>query len=127
MIIQTILAVSLMFPLIPFIIFFIVFALLFRKGKRALHWSADLTTVVLFISNYLVLALWTKEYSLLILGTSYLMIALFYAINEYRKESDFLWRPLFRKLWRIYFLYGVALYFILVVGTLLIRAIQYAL
>lgn len=116
-----------MFPLIPFILFFIVFALLFRKGKRALHWSADLTTVVLFISNYLLLVLWTKEYSLLILGTSYLFIALLYAIREYRKESDFLWRPLLRKLWRIYFIYGVALYFILMIVTLLTRAIGYSL
>ena len=86
-----------------------------------------MTTVVLFISNYLLLVLWTKEYSLLILGTSYLFIALLYAIREYRKESDFLWRPLLRKLWRIYFIYGVALYFILMIVTLLTRAIGYSL
>jgi len=114
--------------LFPFLVSFLAFLLLKKKGKRpitVLGTAADLTTPFLFISVYIV-ARTVFEVEILYLMIAFTLITtIVYAVFARIKDKDFQIIRLLRRVWRLLFLVLAIVYILLLIGGVILKIIDY--
>ncbi|WP_230321366.1 DUF3397 family protein [Planococcus salinarum] len=110
----------------PFLVFIFLLLLSRKKLKRkAIGFSADLTTFLLFISVPVsVEALWEVEIAFALLGTA-LLIALLLLVIEWKKTKEIDVLKYIRKTWRLYFLLLAMGYILIWVTGLALTVISF--
>ncbi|WP_391208383.1 DUF3397 domain-containing protein [Psychrobacillus sp. L4] len=108
----------LLFPVILFILTFILSKYVFHRRKKSLGFAADVTTFLLFFSvSNAVSIIYSKRIFLLLIVAS-LLIATIFTYLEWRKQKEIEVIPLLRKIWRLLFLLlCVAYAFIWLIGV----------
>lgn len=111
----------------PFLVFLVLVWLSRRKLKRrAIGFSADLTTFLLFVSVPVsVEALWGVAISFAISVTA-ILIAIILLVLEWKKSKEIEVLKYIRKTWRLYFLLLSAGYLLIWVTGLALTVISFA-
>jgi len=114
--------------LFPFLVSFLAFLLLKKKGKRpitVLGTAADLTTPFLFISVYIVARTVFEVEILYLMITFTLITTIVYAVFARIKDKDFQIIRLLRRVWRLLFLVLAIVYILLLIGGVILKIIDY--
>lgn len=104
-------------PLIPFLITFVICRKRRKTNAKSFGIAADITTFILFFSVSLSISgLWGMSYSVIIFVLA-LFIAMLYTYKDWRNKKEIEIFPLFKKIWRSYFIILTVAYIVIwVVG-----------
>lgn len=111
----------------PFLAFILLLLITRKKlKKRAIGFSADLTTFLLFVSVPVsVEALWNVNIAFAVSATA-LLIAILLLVLEWKKTKEIDVLKYIRKTWRLYFLLLSAGYILIWVTGLALTVISFA-
>ena len=113
-------------PLIPFIITFTICRKKVRKtNAKSFGIAADVTTFILFFSVSLSISgLWGMNYSVIIFVIA-LFTAMIYTYMDWRNKKEIEIFPLFKKIWRSYFILLTLAYIVVWIVGLSLNVIKY--
>lgn len=94
----------LLFPIVLFIIVFIVSKYFLHKRKKSIGIAADVTTFLLFFSvSHVYSVIFSKDIGFLLIIFS-LLLATILTFWDWRTKKEMEVRPLLRKIWRLLFM-----------------------
>lgn len=113
LVVRFVLATIILCPIFAFIVTLIICRKI-RLGKnKAIGYSADVTTGLLFFSVPIAIrALWDISIVIPVLVTA-LIIAIFFTYIDWRTKKEIEVKPLLKKIWRIYFILLSITYFLI--------------
>lgn len=101
---NTIISFLLLFPIVLFILTFIISKYLLHKRKKSIGIAADVTTFVLFFSvSHVYSVIFSKNIGFLLIICS-LLLATILTFLDWRTKKEMEVRPLLRKIWRLLFM-----------------------
>lgn len=101
---NAIISFLLLYPIVLFILVFIVSKFLLHKGKKSIGMAADVTTFLLFFSVSHVYSVIFSENIGFILIICSLLLATILTFLDWRTKKEMEVRPLLRKIWRLLFI-----------------------
>ncbi|TQR08175.1 DUF3397 domain-containing protein [Psychrobacillus soli] len=102
-IINSIVSFLILFPIVLFIMTFIVSKYFLHKRKKSIGIAADITTFLLFFSvSHVFSVVFEKSIGFLLIICS-LILALIMTFFDWRTKNEIEIRPLLRKIWRLLF------------------------
>lgn len=111
----------------PFLVLIISYFILKRikmKQQYVVGFSADLTTLLLFIAiPYVVEVVWQYSIYIIVIIVA-ILIALVITFIEWRTKKEIKLPNLMRKFWRVYFVALMALYVVVIVAALIKFVLQ---
>ncbi|SOB92359.1 uncharacterized protein DUF3397 [Ureibacillus xyleni] len=124
-ILQYVVSTVILFPIILFLItYFICLKRKITKSK-AFGFSADVTTFVLFFSVPLSLtSLWGMNLNVFIFSIA-IIIAIIFTYIDWRSKKEIEVLPLFKKVWRLYFILLTICYFLVWIVGLVQSIVKY--
>ncbi|WP_391123041.1 DUF3397 family protein [Psychrobacillus sp. L3] len=109
----------LLFPVLLFILTFIISKYLIHKRKKSFGFAADATTFLLFFSVSNAFSIIFSKSIFLLLIVASLLLATIITYLDWRKQKEIEVIPLLRKIWRLLFLLlSVAYAFIWLIGVI---------
>ena len=94
----------LLFPIVLFIIVFIVSKYFLHKRKKSIGIAADVTTFLLFFSvSHVYSVIFSKDIGFFLIICS-LLLATILTFLDWRTKKEMEVRPLLRKIWRLLFM-----------------------
>ena len=125
-IISTLFGGLILFPFIITLTFLLVVRKMGRAPASVIGLAADVTTPFLFLTIYVVShTIFGDGVGVYIAGSA-LMIAIVYVVVERFNVKEFQIVRIMRKTWRMYFLLLLAAYFLLLVGGIMVKIVEYA-
>lgn len=119
-----VLAVVIFFPFLITFVSYIVLKLFGLKKKQRTRLAADLTTPFLIVSIPLIFqAVWNIPF-LLIFIALLMFVAIIITYKEWRKVKEINVPKLLKRIWRAYFLGGIAVYVVLLIVGILYTAVM---
>ncbi|RHW39744.1 DUF3397 domain-containing protein [Lysinibacillus yapensis] len=126
-ILQVLVSGIILCPLILFIILFAIGRKRKKSAAKSFGFAADFTTFVLFFSVPLsISSLWGMDYNSLVFVIA-LFIAIIFTYIDWRNKKELEIFPLFKKVWRLYFLLLSAAYTVIWVIGLVQSILEYVL
>ena len=114
--------------LFPIILFFITYFICRKRKKnkaKAIGYSSDCTTFILFFSVPLsIKSLWEVNLGILIISIA-IIIAMIFTYIDWKTKKEIEVLPLFKKVWRLYFIILTICYFIIWIVGLVQSIINY--
>lgn len=112
-ILSSIYGIIIIFPLIGYLIAFIILKLALKNHKRAVFLAIDITTfIMLFSVHHLVKVIFNQSFFWLIV-----IIMLFFAAllvsYVYKTKGEIVYEKVFKSIWRMYFLILLVAYILL--------------
>ena len=109
---QAIISFLLIFPIVVFIIVFLISVKISHKKVRAIGNAADVTTILLFFAVPIAIqSLFQIKTSVIIVGIA-LVTSVILTVIEWKTKTEIELLPLLRKIWRFLFLVLSITYFI---------------
>ncbi|MER2000474.1 MAG: DUF3397 family protein [Lysinibacillus sp.] len=106
----------------PFLVLIIGYYLLKKlkmKQQYAVGFSADVTTLLLFIAiPYIVQAVWQYSIYILIIIVA-IIIAIIFTFIDWRTKKEIEVLKLMRKIWRIYFAVLMGVYIVVIIAAII--------
>ena len=106
-------------------VLFIVFSKLKIKKIYAFGFAADLTTLLLFVTVPLIVkSIWgINLFIWIVIGA--IVIAIIYTYIEWRKSKEIYISQILRRIWRMYFILLIGLYFVLLITGMVVYIIRF--
>lgn len=116
---SAIIALIVTFPFLGYIILFIISKLLTGNVRRSVHFAVDWSTILFVFSvHYLILVIWQESIFGIIMMIM-LVIALIFVLVHWKTKHEINFRPLFKGIWRTYFLlFSIAYVVLLIIGLM---------
>ncbi|MFJ7970649.1 DUF3397 domain-containing protein [Psychrobacillus sp. NPDC096389] len=101
---NTIISFLLLYPIVLFILTFIVSKYFLHKRKKSIGIAADVTTFLLFFSvSHVYSVIFSKNIGFILIICS-LLLATILTFLDWRTKKEMEVRPLLRKIWRLLFM-----------------------
>lgn len=124
LVIQYFVSILILYPMIPFLLTFIICK---RKqgAQKAFRIASDVTTFfLLFTIPITIKGLWEFHYTWLIFVVL-IIIGIIFTYIDWRKKKEVEIFPLLRKIWRFYFIFLAILFILIWIIGLIISIIEY--
>ncbi|MCP1143931.1 DUF3397 family protein [Lysinibacillus endophyticus] len=122
---QYVISTIILFPIILFFISFFICRKRKKSKSKSFGYSSDVTTFVLFFSVPLsIKSLWEVNLSILIISIA-IIIAIIFTYIDWRTKKEIEVLPLFKKVWRLFFILLTLCYFIVWIVGLVQSIINY--
>lgn len=124
-IIQYFISIMILFPIIIFSLIYVIGRKRHKTHIKSFGYAADITTMILFFSVPLSIAgLWGKDFSVIVFVIT-LLIAIIFTYIEWKTEKEIKVLPLFKKIWRVYFIFLSTSYIIVWIFGLIHSIVEY--
>ena len=112
-------------PITILIMLFIVLSKLKIKKIYAFGFAADLTTLLLFVTVPLIVkSIWgINIFIWIVIGA--IVIAIIYTYIEWRKSKEIYISQILRRIWRMYFILLIGLYFVLLITGMVVYIVRF--
>lgn len=101
---SAIIALIVTFPLLGYLILFLISKRLTKNVRRAVSNALDGSVLILLFSvHFLILLIWQKSFFWIIILIM-LVIALIFVLIHWKTKHEINFRPIFKGIWRTYFL-----------------------
>ncbi len=122
---SAIIALLVTFPFLGYIILFIISKLLTQNVRRSVHVAVDFSTILFVVSVHnLILVIWHVSIYWIIIMIM-MVIALTFVLFHWKTKHEINFRPIFKGIWRTYFLLFTLAYVVLLLFGLLQRITYY--
>lgn len=113
LVVQFVLATIILCPILAFIVTLIICRKFRLDRQKAIGYSSDITTgLLLFSVPIAIRALWNLSVVIPVLVTA-LIVAILITYIDWRTKKEIEVKPLFKKIWRIYFILLSITYFLI--------------
>ena len=120
-----VLAAIIICPIAILFVLYIVFSKLKMKKIYAFGFAADLTTLLLFVTVPLIVkSIWgINLFIWIVIGA--IVIAIIYTYIEWRKSKEIYISQILRRIWRMYFILLIGLYFVLLITGMVVYIVRF--
>lgn len=121
---QYFISIIILFPIIPFLITFIMFKR--NKGTiKSIGIASDITTFILLFSVPLMIrGLWKFHFTWIML-IGLIIIGIIFTYLDWRKKKELEILPLLKKIWRMYFIFLSILFILIWIVGLITSIIEF--